>query len=273
MPHSRDSYILGHSDSELHRLQQQGEIFGEATVEVFRRAGIGRGMRVLDVGCGAGDVSLIVGELVGPEGSVLGVDRTREAVETAAERVAARGLSHIRFTMGELNRLDDLGEFDAIVGRFILLHLADPAETLRQLARRAPDGVLAFVEMDIGAAGVVPPIPLFDQSVAWIVELYRATGVEPDMGSRLYATFREAGLSPQLLGSARVEGSEGGQIYRYLTESLRSLAPAMVTLGIASADQIGLDSFAQRLSAAAAAADHCFIFPRIVGAWARPGQS
>lgn len=266
------AYILGHSDSELDRLQQQGEIFGEPTAETFRRAGIRRGMRVLDVGCGAGDVSLIVGDMVGPEGSVLGIDRTREAIETAQQRVAARGLDHIRFDIAELNRLDGLGTFDAVVGRFILLHLPDPAAALRRLAERAPDGVLAFVEMDIGAAGSVPEIPLFRRSVDWIIELYRATGVEPDMGSRLYATFREAGLVPDLLGSARVEGSHGAMIYQYLTESLRSLAPAMVTLGIASADEIGLDSFSARLTEAAAVTDHCFIFPRIVGAWARPDR-
>lgn len=51
------SYILGHSEREMERLQRQGEIFAEATEDVFQRAGIRPGMRVLDVGCGVGDVS------------------------------------------------------------------------------------------------------------------------------------------------------------------------------------------------------------------------
>src|SRR5690554_3222064 len=68
-------YVLGHSEQELARLEKQGELFGAETRQVLVRAGLAPGMRVLDVGCGAGDVSLIAAELVGPAGTVIGIDR------------------------------------------------------------------------------------------------------------------------------------------------------------------------------------------------------
>ncbi|MCR4282504.1 MAG: class I SAM-dependent methyltransferase, partial [Bauldia sp.] len=84
--HNRDGtapYILGHSEQELARLERQGEIFGTETREILCRAGLKRGMHVLDVGCGVGDVSLIAADIVGPHGSVLGIDRAPKALPMA----------------------------------------------------------------------------------------------------------------------------------------------------------------------------------------------
>ena len=63
------------------------------TARLLRDAGIRPGMHVLDVGSGAGDVSLIAAELVGPSGSVIGVDRDGPSVELAGRRARAAGLT------------------------------------------------------------------------------------------------------------------------------------------------------------------------------------
>ena len=65
-------YALGHSEQELDRLSRQAEIFEPFTRQLLQQAGISRGMRVLDVGCGSGDVSFLASELVGPSGKVIG---------------------------------------------------------------------------------------------------------------------------------------------------------------------------------------------------------
>lgn len=69
-------YVLGHSSAELQRLIDQSRFFGDLTAQVLRQAGLGRGMRVLDVGCGAGDVSFLAASIVGPTGEVIGIDRS-----------------------------------------------------------------------------------------------------------------------------------------------------------------------------------------------------
>lgn len=263
-------YILGHSDDELARLERQSLFFAEPTADVLQRAGLKPGMRVLDVGCGVGDVTLEAARIVGPEGSVLGIDKSDQAVAIGTRRAEAAGLKNIKFDVVDLNGFDPGEKFDAIIGRFILLHMPNPAAAVSALLPYLkPGGVIAFIEMDIRAATAVPKMPLFDRCLHYITEVYTRVGLEPDMGSRLFATFRAAGLKPELIGSVRIEGPWGSAPYEYFVESLRILAPVIEKTGIASASDIGLDTLAERLRSTAVSGEHCFHFPRIIGAWAR----
>src|SRR5262245_2900465 len=106
-------YALGYSDSELRRLISQSRFFGDLTEGVFRRAGLQPGMRVLDVGCGVGDVSFLAATFVGPGGSVLGVDRAAQPIEFARQRARAAGLEHVAFREGDLLTLELEPSFDA----------------------------------------------------------------------------------------------------------------------------------------------------------------
>jgi len=131
-PNKQDRvYVLGHSAEELNRLIDQARLFGELTEDVFVRAGIGPGMRVLDVGCGAGDVSFLLARMVSPSGEVVGVDRSEEAVAMATARAQAMGLSQVSFSQGELEDISLDQPVDAAVGRFVLMYSPDPSVSLR----------------------------------------------------------------------------------------------------------------------------------------------
>ena len=69
----------------------KGRLLHDLTEDVLRRAGIGPGVRVLDIGCGVGDVSLLAGKLVGPTGLVLGVDRSADSIDIAQRRATEAG--------------------------------------------------------------------------------------------------------------------------------------------------------------------------------------
>ncbi len=98
--------------------------------------------------------------------------------------------------------------------------MPNPAAAVSSLLTHLkPGGVIAFIEMDIRAATAVPKMPLFDQCLHFIAEVYTRVGLEPDMGSRLFATFRAAGLKPQMIGSVRIEGPWGTAPYEYFVES------------------------------------------------------
>ena len=88
------------------------------------------------------------------------------------------------------------------------------------------------------------------------------------MGAALHGTFRAAGASPQLIGLTRIASSAEDAGYDFLVESVRSLAPVMEKLGIASAEDLGIDTLKSRLLAEGASGDHCIFYPRLVGAWA-----
>ena len=64
---------------------------------IFDAAGIRPGMRVLDLGCGVGDAAFVAADLVGPDGYVVGVDRSAEALARARIRAEQRGLAQVEF--------------------------------------------------------------------------------------------------------------------------------------------------------------------------------
>ena len=90
------AYVLGHSDRELSRLSMQARLLEPVTRQFLLDAGIRPGMRVLDVGSGAGDVAFLAAELVGRSGEVIGTDTAAVAVGAAMRNARDRGLSQDR---------------------------------------------------------------------------------------------------------------------------------------------------------------------------------
>src|SRR5436190_776291 len=88
---SQPDYVLGHAERELKRLGQQAGFFAEATRAGLLRAGLAPGMRVLDIGCGIGDVALIAADIVGAGGSVTAIDISANALDVARQRAATAG--------------------------------------------------------------------------------------------------------------------------------------------------------------------------------------
>src|ERR1700753_3694582 len=110
-------------------------------------------MRVLDLGSGAGDISMLAADFVGPTGSVVGIDNNHKAVELARHRTRAAGYSQITFEICSVEDLAETGAFDFAIGRYVLVHQAHPLEFLRSAARALrPGGLIAFHEN-------TPPIP------------------------------------------------------------------------------------------------------------------
>ena len=141
MNQPKTSYVLGSSDQEIERLDRQSASIEAATRLLLRAAGIAPGMRVLDLGTGLGHVAMMVADLVGPHGSVVAIDSDARLLEVAASRASAR--PHLRFLEGDVRSWRDAEPFDAVVGRLILFHLADPVSVLRHhAASLSPAGLL-----------------------------------------------------------------------------------------------------------------------------------
>jgi ubiquinone/menaquinone biosynthesis C-methylase UbiE len=265
----RTDYVLGHSDRELERLRRQGALFSDLTRDLLVRAGLKKAMHVLDIGCGVGDVSLIAADLVSQEGTVKGIDPAAEALAIARMRLDADGKPWASFSPGTLESLEDCSQFDAVIGRFILIHLANPAEALSGLRNRLRTGaILSFIEFDLSTAAVHPPLTFFQQCIGWVGEVYRRSGRQRDMGVALFSTFRAAGLTPQMAGLTRITTADDEAGIDFLVDSVRSLLPAIVNLGIATEETVEIDTLRQRLLQETASDEYCVFYPRLVGAWA-----
>lgn len=265
------SYAMGFTNRERERLMRQGAILREPTAAMFRSAGIGPGMHVLDLGSGAGDVALLVSDLVGPTGSVLGLDSDANSVGWATQRMEQAGRTNMRFQVCEFNDFVALHPFDAMVGRFILMYLPDPAGVLRKLSSQIRrGGVIAFLEPDFTIPGVAfPDVPLFRQCEAWFVAAMRASGACVDMGMRLHHTYRAAGfvkagsMVSHLSGCGLAPG-----VATLFAETIRSLLPKMEQHGIVKHDEVEIETLTERLEAACRMADPQWVGQRYIGGWA-----
>lgn len=147
-----ETFSLPHAVRELDRLATQARELAAHTAVLFRRAGMTSGQRVLDLGCGPGDVSLIAAEIVGPSGHVVGVDPSPAAVAAARDRARLAGYLNTTFKTGEAANLAIIGEFDVIVGRLVLMDLPEPMKVLRSLRKYLrSQGLIVLQETAIGA--------------------------------------------------------------------------------------------------------------------------
>jgi SAM-dependent methyltransferase len=263
-------YVLGHAAREQRRLVTQADISRPKTEALLRDAGVGPGMRVLDAGCGAGDVAFLVAELVGPDGEIVGIDRSADVLATARGRAEALGLRQVSFVEGDAGTIVPEGAFDAVVGRLVLMYVADPVAVLRHLAGLVrPGGVVAFQELNI-AAWAWPPAPVFERCWRWAVEAFARSGARPDMGPRLFKTFVDAGLpAPQV----RMDGNCGGGPdfvgYELVAETVRTLLPAIERCGIATAAEVDVETLAERMRAEVVAGGGAISPSVFWGVWSR----
>jgi ubiquinone/menaquinone biosynthesis C-methylase UbiE len=118
----------------------------DLNADILKRSGIERGMRVLDLGCGSGDASLLIARMVGASGLVVGVDESAQAIDEAEKRATVAGRCYwMRFVRANPDTFVPPERFDAVVVRLSLLRQGEPATFLRLSACVRPDGVIIVV--------------------------------------------------------------------------------------------------------------------------------
>jgi SAM-dependent methyltransferase len=270
---SRPDYVLGSDDAEIARLDGQAAAIAPPTALPLQAAGIGPGMRVLDVGTGLGHVAFAAAELVGPGGAVVGVDQSARLLEVAEARREAAGLEHVRFEAGDARTFSAEDPFDAVVMRLLLFHLPDAVEVVRHhAAALRPGGVMLVIDADNGASRAEPPVALVDTVLDWIERGFRSAGADPRIGTRLGVLLGEAGLEGgQGLGIQGYFGPDDPRGATMLAGVVRSLAAQIVSHGVATEEELGLDTLEPRLADAVSSARAVLLPPTLVGAWARSG--
>ena len=267
---SATDYALGYTDAEQERLIRQATLIAPHTERLFREAGIGAGHRVLDLGSGMGDVSMLVAGLVGPSGEVVGIERDAASIERAQARVAAAGLRNVSFLNADLNNIVTDRPFDAVVGRFILMFLPDPIFVLRSVSRLVrPGGVLAFQEPSwIPMLALGDRLPLWSCVLRSIHETILRSGANPEMGFALYSIFQEVGLPAPKMHLEIPLGSDV-DFLRVISGLVCSLRPLAEQHNV-SLEKLGdLDTLPDRICAEIAAANTVVSIVPLLGAWSR----
>lgn len=264
------SYALGHSPTEIRRLGMQATIVRPITSRLLQSLGISPGMRILDVGCGAGDVALLAADLVGASGEVVGIDRSESAILAARARAAA--VKNVHFRVGVPDDALEAASFDVVVGRYVLVWQDDVAGFIRASARLVkPGGIVAFHELD-GTHGFVlrPEVPLWSQANSWLLRAVRAMLPNFDVPGKLDECFSQAGLgTPIQFSDIPTADATTSPMATWLVETLRAVLPQIPLRDWAPEEVVAIDSLEERLRATASAS-HCQVSaPRQVCAWAR----
>ncbi|MGA8474399.1 MAG: methyltransferase domain-containing protein [Candidatus Cybelea sp.] len=267
---SGGKYHLGHTDAEHERLIRQAVRLAPVTARFFREAGIGSGQRVLDLGSGVGDVAILLAGLVGPSGSVVGIEQDARTIGRARSRAAEADLANVTFVEGDIDAYAPDVAFDAVVGRYILQFLPDPAATLRSVTKHVrPGGIVAFQEGSwIPFLTLSAHLPQWSAGVALLREAGLRAGVNLEMGPALHAAFREAGLpAPRM--RLEMELACDPDFTRWVSDSLKSVLPVIRRLGL-SYETIGdIDTLQERLQREVADSNTVVPWIGLVGAWCR----
>ncbi len=272
MPTPSRTYIMGHTDHERRRLSLQAQFLNPLTQDFFRRAGISQGMRVLDLGCGVGDVSLIAARMVGPGGSVTGLDIDPAALDIARGRAAEEGLHQVTFEAANIAEYAPETPFDAVTARLILVHTPDPAAIVRRaVSFLRPGGVIALQDCDFTRRTPAdPPRPLWDRLVQLITSLLTRATPHANVGTHLHKYLVEAGTSmPECRGECAMDGDPESAMYDWIAETIRSLLPGMEAMGLVTKGEIDSDGLADLLRAEAASIGGIPVAPMLIAAFAR----
>ena len=252
----------------------QARIIRPYTERYFRAAGLAPGMRVLELGSGVGDVSLIAAEIVGADGHVQGVDVDARALEYAQRRIVERGCAaSVTFKTSSIDEFETTDVYDALVGRYVLLYLPDPAATIRRLlAHVKPGGIVVFHDVDFSDPQPSrPPCALWDEGYQLVRNAFERAGSPLTFGPKLENTFVRAGLPfPTIVSDAVAGGGIGSPLYAWLATVVASVVPRLEGLGITLPAALApLDTLESRLEQEAVRLGSEVSITVQFGAWAR----
>ena len=211
------------------------------------------GMRLLDVGCGPGSITLGLARAVNP-GEVIGVDVAETVLDQARSLAAKDGIRNVTFRQADATHLP-FGDhsFDAVFAHTLLEHVPDPLSTLQELRRvLKPGGLIGVRDCDWASGVFYPEDPLIQEAAALYARVWSHNGGHPNLGRRLRALLREAAFGDVTSSTSfRWNGSaddptDGSPAFgRLLAERLRLPNFARPIIHNGWADEATLDRIAQ----------------------------
>ncbi len=195
-------YVLGTHDDEIYRLGFQHRVWRPRALDAWARARIGDGCKVIDFGAGPGFATMDLAEMVGPNGQVHALERSRRFLDTLEAQAKARGFTQVK--AHEVDVVTDpipVSGADAAWARWIFAFLPRPKEALKKLVDALkPGGALVFHEyLDYQTWKLAPPAPNFEKFVDEVARNWRASGGEPDIARLLPSWLTEMGFKIESL--------------------------------------------------------------------------
>ncbi|MCM6778061.1 methyltransferase domain-containing protein [Nocardia sp. CDC159] len=259
------SYVIRGGIEGRERLRVLAAIMEPTTRALFARLPVRVGDRCWDVGCGGGDVSALLADLVGPTGWVLGTDIDPVKVELAEAERGDR--PNICYRVADAMRETPSETFDLAHARYLLSHLTDPAGTLAAIRSALRPGALLVVEdVDFSAPLCDPDRPAFRRYHDLYTRTAQSRGADPLIGPRLPALLRATGVTDVQIFIHQPAGFDHAPKHLSVL-TLEGIAPIALTENLTTPAE--LEDILTDLRAAADDPAVLLGCPRIVQAWGR----
>ena len=233
-------YVLGTNDAELARMGFQHQVWAEATAAAWERAGFRPGARILDVGCGPGHASFDLANLVGRDGRVLAVDVSERFVAHLEAERRRRGVAQLETRVEDLEQLSlEPGSVDGAFARWVLCFVRDPGTVIARVARALrPGGTFAVMDYcRYEAITVAPRSAPIERAVDAVARSFREHGGDPDVGQRIPALMREAGLAVRSVRPIVRVARPGSALWEWPATFFANYLPTLVQAGTLAEDE------------------------------------
>ena len=239
-------YVHGTHPEEQRRLSLLNDILNRGSLRELKLLG---GERVLDLGCGLGQLTQGMALGAGPRGRVLGIDRSAEQLEQARRLPAAENAAPIEHREGDVLALElsaeEWGSFDVAHTRFVLEHVPDPLAVVRSMARAVKVGGRVVLEdEDHDILRLWPEPPGVDRMWRAYIESYVRRGNDPFVGRKLNALLTAAGLQPTRSAPVWFGASAGEPLFQAWVENFHGVMTGArdAILGTGAMDEAALDA-------------------------------
>jgi SAM-dependent methyltransferase len=263
-PHS---YAIPGGVEGKKRLDLLARVMLPTTMQLFDRVGLIRGMKCLDVGCGGGHVAILMAQIVGPEGRVIGTDTDAEILALAREDAEAAKITNIRFQQLDACACLRDEQFDMAYARFLLSHLPEPEKCLTAMVQTcAPRGTIVIEDTDFSGSFCYPICAAYERYTELYQKLVQRRGGDSNIGPKLAALLRRAGIERVELNVVQPAHMNGeGKLMAPVTMS--RISPALIAEGLATEGEV--HHIVTGLNRAAADSQTVISLPRIFQVWGR----
>jgi SAM-dependent methyltransferase len=233
------NYPIEARAGEIERLRIQSEAMAPDTITMLDRFGSMQGWHCLDVGCGPGGITDLLGKRVGPAGRVLGLDMNPAFLDHAR----ANAPRNVEFRGGDAYGSDlPAGTFDLVHMRFVASTAGDPEKLLKEAARLArPGGIVALQEPDGSTLNCYPPHPAWDRLKCAFMDAFNGVGADLALARRLYNIVHRTGLRDVQYRTSLLAVRSVDPMVDYLPATVESLRGAILKLGLLSESDLAAD--------------------------------
>ena len=223
----------------------------DITKRLIETSELKKGMKILDLGCGNGEVTFLLSSFIGADGLVVGIDNNEHAIENAKKKSNELGFPNLHFHVVDITKDFKINytNFDAIIIRRVLMYLPNVRQTvLTAIKYLKPKGLFLAQENDISLTPIgLTSMPLHKKVIGRIRKTLESENVNINMGFDLYSVLTDTGLVVKKIWAEAVLSTPNQPTpWSFLTQVMQD---RMINNNVINdVSELELDTLTERLS-------------------------